>query len=184
MPHNRRSRAGKNRRHPRLDRVVYPIFWSSQSGSATQSTAQTISSTFDRTRAFRVGLIQGEVSATDYPTLCQIEVFGPETSSDNVWACKPFLIPTGIARRFRYHIPALVTLWFPAEVALSYPLFRANFICVDKSRVSKVTGCVSVTVLLRPVEVDYSCPKLMVQPNVTSEHSESETTDVGFETVF
>lgn len=170
---------GKNKRKNKknlknIDTVHYPIFWNAETGTSAITTTKTLTSQFDRNRAFRVSQIKGEASSTDFPVIVQIEVFGPETPNDNIWSSKPFMIPTGVVRRFNFRIPKTTNLWLPAEVASTFPLFRANFICIDKTRVGKIIGNLLVSIQLRPLEVDYSCPKLMIQPNVSTEAKDFE----------
>lgn len=158
----------RRRRQVRLDKVTYPLFYNIGAGHGASTTCQTMASTFDRTRAFRISAIHGTFSALNVPCFVQFHVFAPTSSADNTWASPVLEVPVGPLRRFRYRIPASANLWYPSDVALNTVLLQCFNICISKELSTGIAfGNCYATVLLRPEEPSVSCPKLNVQPSTS-----------------
>lgn len=160
------GRSGRRRRGGRRSRVDvdrYPLLYRIKAGQSGITYVTTISDTFDRTRPFRIGAIRGEMSSEGSPAAIQIQVYGPISSSDNIWSSPVLVIPTGTIRRFRYRIPP-TNGWFPSGVNLQTPLMQIFANCVATTDTSVVHGMCYITILMRPREIDNSCPRGMLAP--------------------
>lgn len=144
----------------RLDSLRFPLVFSIKSGEESQTTIASLQEVFDRTRTFRISSIHGEFNAIKYPALIQVELFGVASSTDNTWTSPALNISTGVRRTFNYRIPATVTGWFPSGAVATWPLLRVSNICYDKNLVNSIIGTINLTIVMRPRELDKSCPTI------------------------
>lgn len=144
-----------------MDKVVYPVTYSFESGSGGVTSVSTLAETFDRSRAFRIASISGRLCAIKYPVMAQFRVFGPQSSADNVWASPYLMVPhSGPPCRFRYRIPVTSVGWYPSGSAATTQLMQLLGICNNKAYVGIIEGFCNITIHLRPYEPDNACPTL------------------------
>lgn len=141
-----------------------PLVYTIKEGSAGQTSVSTVPG-LDRDRAFRIVGVDVSFAASSLgpPGIIQVRVWGPQSAADDVWCSGPITVgTTTVTRRFR--LPKSVSLAFPSESAPSTVLMVVEHLCVHKTSISEVVGQAQLHLLLAPVELERSCPK--VQPTV------------------
>lgn len=160
----RKSGSRRRRRATvRLDTVRFPLFYILTAGTSATTTVATLADTFDRSRAFRVSSIQGEVTAFKAPVFFYFEVFGPVSTADNIWASPVHLAVQNQKTRFRYRIPGMANLWYPSGSSSTTPLIRIMTLCESKDVIGMLNSITYATVMLRPVEPNTACVR-QIQP--------------------
>lgn len=170
MPNKRNSSSSS--RHPRspqgLQQVWYPIAYVLSTTGPYTTTVETLSRVFDRARAFRLLAFRYEVSSSWQPTkglvpfIVQVDLYGPQSSSDTVWSSPLTLVgSTGTTRR-SLRWPGLCALWFPSDTSSSTPLLRFTVTCERKDQ--PVAGLAQAYLLIElgAWEDDGSCPSVIV----------------------
>lgn len=155
-----------------IDRIHFPLTYNFTEAGASVTTIETLSQTFDRRRAFRVAGFRGEIAAYKYPITVQFEVYGPQNTSDNVYATPAMVVPTGTVRKFARRLPASATGWFPSESALTTRICQLVNICTSKNVMGGLVGAVTLLIDLRPFELPDTCPT--VQEFVPLFHSDDD----------
>lgn len=166
-------RPRRSRGSGRTDFLHFPLLFGSFAGTSRVTTIDSIKETFDRSRAFRIAMIRGEISAAKYPVPLQIEAYSPVNTSNNTWTSPVFVIPTGVVRKFTFRIPPASTQWYPALAATTTTLLQLNFICGDKNYIGYASGVLTLTIEMRPYEMIASCPALMLDPAMSTPCSSS-----------
>lgn len=156
MP-RRRTRGRRQRGGGGIDKVHYPLAYSLAAGHEADTSIASIVNAFDRTRPFRISALRGEFSATKFPCVVQIQLYGPINSSDNVWSSPWLTIPTGTLRRFRYRVPASATGWYPSDTSVSTILMKVLNFCTNTGQVGVITGSIVAVVSMRPIEGKLAC---------------------------
>lgn len=180
---SRRTRRGKSSSMGgKYDHVKYPLFYLVNAGTTSTTTVETIASTFDRHRPFRISHIAVELTAMTAPCFVSFEVYGPTTTADNVWSSKIQLVPVGPIRRLSYTVPETVNLWFPSGSALTTPLLKLLNGCESKKYQGVLSGVAYVTVVLGPAELNTSCPTFQPEdPRPSSSSSYAELPHIGID---
>lgn len=159
MPRRRKRRQKQNfRRRPLAQFQVYPVFYRIKAGQSAVTTVNTLSETFDRTRAFRIASFTYEFTSTNSAISIYLKAFGPVSSADNVWTSRPILLPTGSVRRGRVRIPVTITGWYPSDTSLNTYLFQVVTVCVSKAGDSVCVGHISFKIDVQPYEPTSACP--------------------------
>lgn len=179
MPRRRKNGPRRKRVSRQVDSLHYPLLYSFYAGATVVTYTKALYETFDRHRAFRISAISGEFSATKFPVLVTMQLFAPVSAADNTWSSRVILVPTGVVRRFRFRIPATANLWYPSNTSDTTVLFQIAGECVNKSQIGQVIGSVYLTIQLRPLEFDATCPKVMtLLPNIGCSSVTSESIEV------
>lgn len=154
---------GRGRRQPRnFDQVHYPVFYRVTAGTEAETTIATIQEAFDRTRSFRIATVQLSFSAIKFPCFVQLQVYGPNSSSEAPWTSPVLQIPVGPVYRRRFKIPVTVTGWLPSGTVTTWPIIKISSICYDKSYIGVVVGEASLLIAMKPKEITATCPTFQI----------------------
>lgn len=143
-----------------VDVIHVPLMYDFTSAGASTTSVSSLGTVSDRRRAFRPAGVRGEIACYKFPALVQFQVFGPVSSSDNVWSTPVMAISPGQLRRFSHRIPASATSWFPSDANQATVVCSLVNICTNKGTQAGLKGTVHLQLDLRPFEPDTSCPAL------------------------
>lgn len=153
--HKRKTRSG-------TDILRFPLTYSFASAGTSVTTIKTLTQTFDRSRAFRICALRGEMAAFKFPVCFQFEVFGPVSSADNVFATPVMTVAVGSVKKFRFRLPASSTGWYPSQTAVDTKICQLVSLCLNKNFQGGIAGVVTLTLALRPYEQPDTCPAVQV----------------------
>lgn len=162
-------RRGKKKGRPgELDTLRFPVAWLITQAGAYTTLVKTLTSVFDRTRAFRISRLEFEASIDgDKPFIIQWKAFSPVSAVDAVWA-SPLLLISREVRRGSYAIPESETLWFPSDVVSTTPLLQLVVTCESSSRTPAGICQGYLTVVMGPWEDSGSCDQIVVRADDVS----------------
>lgn len=147
------------RKTTRLDKVTLPLVYDYNSTGTSLTTVETLRTTVDKHRAFRVSAVRMDIVAVKHPIMVQFEVYGgPEAATDNKWSTPILLVPLGTTTRYRCRLPVSRSGWYPSGTSDATRICQLVNICSNPVTIGGVKAVVYLTIELGPFEPSDSCP--------------------------
>lgn len=156
------------------DKLHYPLLYDFTAAGASVTTLANLVQTFDRRRPFRVAGFYGTITAYKFPIVFQFEVYGVQSTTDNVYTTPVQIVPANGSKRFSRRLPASATGWFPSETAETTRICQLVNICTDKGTMGGLKGVVTLVLALGPYEAKESCPSTQLFVPIQDSDSDSD----------
>jgi len=128
-------------------------------GNVYDTTVASISTVFDKARAFRPAFLSWNFAADAKPFYVQIRGYR-QSQSDNVWATSTFLV-TERGCKGSKRLPVALSPWWSSKALVSDVIIQVACICVRKGDTTTGIGQVRLHLEIGKFEGTSACPKVI-----------------------